>query len=83
MKAAHHKTIWYHSAYAVVMAALLAVLLIVSRNLPVLIIVLLVALYVGGHIYLHIKRDDLKPETIVEYSLLGAAVCIVLAGALR
>ena len=83
MKAAHRKTIWVHTVFAVLMAGILAILLAVTRNVAAAVIAVFIALYIGGHVIIHLRRDDLKAETVVEYTLLGAAVFIVLISAVR
>ena len=83
MKAHHRKTLWVHTIFAIIMVSLLAALLVFNFHLTTLLIALFVAVYIGGHVFIHMKRDDLKPETIVEYALLGAAVFVVLVSALK
>lgn len=51
--------------------------------MPTIIVGAAIALYIIGNTVIHIRRDDYRQETLVEYLLIGGAVFIVLAGALR
>lgn len=82
MKVAHQKTLWFHSIYAVFMVLLIVALILLLHNVSALLIGLLITAYVIGHVIIHLKRDDLKTDTVIEYVLLAVAVFVVLAGVL-
>lgn len=42
-----------------------------------------ITLYIVGNTVIHIKRDDYRQDTLIEYILIGAAVFVVLVSALR
>jgi hypothetical protein len=83
MKAFHRKTLWVHTLFSFSVCALLGLLIWLKGDVPTGIIGAAIALYVIGNTVIHIKRDDYKQETLVEYILIGGAVFIVLASALR
>ena len=83
MKTMHRKTLWIHTLFSFSLCALLGVLVWLKGDLPTIIIGAVIALYVIGNTIIHIKRDDYKQETLIEYILIGSAVFIVLASALR
>jgi hypothetical protein len=81
MKITHRKTLWIHSAYSVIMTTALVVLVLVRGDMPTIALAFLLFLYIGGNVYIHIKRNDFKKETLIEYLLLGFAVFVVLYSA--
>lgn len=83
MKAIHRKTLWVHTLFSFSLCALIGVIIWLKGDLPTIILGAVIALYVIGNTVIHIKRDDFKQDTIVEYVLLAIAVFIVLASALR
>lgn len=83
MKVAHRNTAWQHVAYSLIVVALLTVLIVVRRQLPTLLLGLVITLYVAGNTYLHYRRGDLERETVYEYLLTAAIAFVVLAGAMQ
>lgn len=81
MKIKHHKTLWVHTLYSIVLTVGLALLVLIRRDVPTAVLAVLLVVYIIGNSYIHIKRDDLKRETIYEYILLGFAVFIVVSSA--
>jgi hypothetical protein len=79
MKAIHRKTIWLHTIFSFVICGLLLVIVLVRQSVPSLMLAGIFAIYVLGNGYIHIKRDDMKRETMYEYLLLALAVFVVLA----
>jgi hypothetical protein len=64
------------------MCAAIATLILIRHDLPGLLLGGLIAVYVLGNTFLHIKRDDFKKETLYEYILVGASVFIVIFSAI-
>lgn len=83
MKIAHRKTLWVHTTYAVIVSAVLASVIVLKRDVPNIVIVLLIGSYIIGHVIIHLKRDDLRRDTVLEYILGGVAVGVVLIGVLH
>jgi hypothetical protein len=83
MKTFHRKTLWVHTLFSFSVCALLGLLIWLKGDVPTIVIGAAIALYVIGNTVIHIKRDDYKQETLVEYILIGGAVFIVLVSALR
>lgn len=83
MRIVHKKTLWVHSAYALIVCGVLGLIIWSQPNIPNIVVVALIAAYIIGHIYIHFKRDDLRQDTVAEYVLIGIAVTVVLAGALN
>lgn len=82
MKAAHHRTLWIHSVFSLLVCALLGFVVWIRGDLPTTIVAAAIALYIVGNTVIHIQRDDFKRDTFIEYILIGGAVFIVLASAL-
>jgi len=82
MKIAHRKTLWIHTLFSFSVCALLGILIWLNDNLPTTLVAGMIILYVVGNAIIHIKRDDYKQDTLIEYVLLGTAIFIVLAGSL-
>jgi hypothetical protein len=83
MRTSERKSLWYHSAFSAVLCALMIGLVVIKHDVPSLIVALLVAIYVAGNTWLHLRRHDFRTETLYEYLLLATAVLIVLWGAVR
>ena len=81
MKAKQQHTLWINTAYSAVMGLLIAGIILIRRDLPTTILALLIATYVIGNIYIHIRRGDFTRESLYEYVLVAIAVFIVLASA--
>lgn len=81
MKIIHRKTLWIHSVFSLFVIGLLAALIVFNRNVPIVLLAIAVGVYVIGNAAIHIKRDDFREDTMLEYFLLGAAVLIVLVSA--
>ncbi len=82
MKAVQRKSLWINTVFSIIMSALIVGIIVVRRDLPALIVALLIASYVLGNVYIHFRRNDLNKETVLEYVLVAVAVFIVLASAL-
>jgi hypothetical protein len=83
VKAIHRKTLWIHTLFSFSVCALLGLIIWLKGDLPTIIIGAAIALYIFGNTVIHIKRDDYKQDTLIEYILIGSAVFIVLVSALR
>lgn len=83
MKAHHRKTHWIHTVFSISVLGILAAIILIKNDIPALVIAGLFGVYVAGNGLIHARRDDFKPEVLIEYILLAAAVFIVLASALR
>jgi hypothetical protein len=83
MKAHHRKTHWVHTVFSIFILGVLTALIVIKNDIPTLVLAGLFGVYVAGNGLIHAHRDDFKPEVLVEYILLAAAVFIVLASALR
>lgn len=83
MKIHHRRTLWVHTLFSFSLCALIGLITWLKGDLPTIIIGAVIALYIVGNAVIHIKRDDYKQETLVEYILLAGAVFIVLTSALR
>ena len=81
MKIIHRKTLWIHSVFSLIVVSLLVTLIVFNRNIPVALLAIAIGVYVVGNAAIHIKRDDFREDTMLEYFLLGAAVLIVLVSA--
>ena len=81
MRIKHRKTLWIHSVYSVFIILALIGLILIQRTIPTIILAVLLAVYVLGNTYIHIKRDDFKKETLYEYLLVSVAVFIVITSA--
>ena len=83
MKIAHRRTLWIHTTFSLGVCALIGLIIWLRRDIPTIGVAVAIALYIIGNTVIHIKRDDFKQETLVEYILIGAATFIILASALR
>jgi amino acid transporter len=83
MKMAHRKTMWFHTAFSGVLCIILIALILSQRNLPTLVVGGLIAVYLIGNAYLHVKRGDFRRDTLYEYILLTLAVFVVIASATK
>jgi hypothetical protein len=83
MKIAHRKTLWLHTAFSFTLCALIATLILAGQQIPLFILLIFIAVYIGGNVFIHVKRGDLKKETIYEYTLTGLVLLIVLGSALK
>jgi hypothetical protein len=71
-----------HTVFSGLLVTLMVLLIVIRRDIPTAVIATLFAVYIIGNGIIHARRDDFKPEVIVEYVLLAAAVFIVLVSAL-
>lgn len=83
MKALHRKTLWIHTLFSFSICALLGIVIWLKGDIPTMIIGAVITLYIVGNTVIHIKRDDYRQDTLIEYILIGAAVFVVLVSALR
>ena len=83
MKAVERRAMWHHTVFSLLLAVAMAVLFFVRHDVPSLLIIASVVLYVAGNTLLHIRHHNFRKETFYEYLLLGAAVMVVLLGAVR
>lgn len=83
MKVAHRKTLWVHTSYALAVSTILTFVIVLKRDLPNIAIILLIGAYIIGHVIIHLRRDDLRQDTILEYILGGIAVGVVLIGVMN
>ena len=67
--------------FSLIVVSLLVTLIVFNRNIPVALLAIAIGVYVVGNAAIHIKRDDFREDTMLEYFLLGAAVLIVLVSA--
>lgn len=81
MKIMHRKTLWIHTTFSLLILVLLGLLIAFNQNIPVGLLSLAIGIYVVGNAVIHIKRDDFREDTVLEYFLMGAAVLIVLISA--
>lgn len=80
---AERKSLWYHSAFSLLLCAAMVGLIIIRRDLSTLLIVIAVVIYVAGNTWLHLRRHDFRRETLYEYLIVAAAVLIVLLNATK
>ncbi len=83
MRAIERKSMWHHTIFSAVLCIILIALLLVRRDVSSWLIGGLIILYVAGNSLLHYWHKDFHKETLWEYLLIGAAVFIVLLGALN
>jgi hypothetical protein len=83
VKISERQSLWYHSAFSLLLCAAMIGLIIIRHDIPTLLIVATVLAYVAGNTVLHLRRHDFRKETFYEYVIVAAAVLIVLLGAIR
>jgi hypothetical protein len=83
MKIMERQSQWYHVLFSLLLCAAMTALIMIRKDMPSLIVVSAVLLYVFGNTMIHFRRRDFRTETLYEYLLIGAAVLLVLLGALR
>lgn len=83
MKIAHRKTLWIHTFFSVVVCLLLSVVLMIRRDISTVVLIVAIGIYILVNALIHLMRDDFRQDTLVEYVLVGAAIVIVLIGALK
>lgn len=81
MKVVERKSLWHHTLFSLCVAGLLLVLIIIKHDVPTLLLVALLVVYIAGNTALHMIRHDFRTETLYEYLLVGAAVFIVMISA--
>ncbi len=82
MKIVHHKTLWIHIVFSALMCLAIGSIVLVSRDLPSIILACLILIYVFGNGYIHYRRDDFQIETLYEYLLVGLAVFVIMTSAI-
>jgi hypothetical protein len=83
MRAVERKSMWHHTAFSLVLCAVLIGIVWVRRDTPGVLLAALVAAYIAGNTFIHFVHKDFRKETLLEYILVGSAVLIVLLGAVR
>lgn len=81
MKAIERKSLWHHTLFSILVCAMLAAVVFMRRDVPTLIFVGVITVYILGNTLLHYHRKDFRTETLYEYILVAAAVLIVLYSA--
>jgi uncharacterized membrane protein len=83
VKISERQSLWYHSAFSLLLCTAMVGLIVVRRDIPTLLIVATVLVYVAGNTLLHMRRHDFRKETFYEYVIVATAVLVVLLGAAR
>jgi hypothetical protein len=74
---------WHHTVFSLALCAVLVAIILVRRDVPGLLLGGLIVAYIAGNTLIHYLHKDFHTETVLEYLLIGAAVLVVLLGAIR
>ena len=83
MKVVHRKTLWIHAVFSLGICVALGALIWVRQDVTTIILAAVIGTYVIGNVVIHLKRDDFRQDTAIEYALFATAMFIVLASSLR
>lgn len=80
MKKLHHPSLKFHTIYSLALSVILFAVLLYVRDITLGVAVLFLTLYIAGNGIIHAKHNELKRDTLVEYTLVAVIVLIVIIG---
>jgi predicted permease len=78
VKKRHSRTLKFHTVFTVALTVVFAFVLLITKSLSLGVAMIFLALYVAGNGIIHVRRNELARDTIVEYILIGVIAALLL-----
>lgn len=80
MKKQHYQRLKFHTIFSVSISLLFLVILFIYRDITLAIAMVFLAAYIIGNGIIHVRHNELKRDTILEYIIVSAIVLVLLIG---
>lgn len=82
MKKQHHKSLKFHTLFTILLGVATVILIILKPDLLLVISSLALVAYVAGNGIIHARKNQLSRDSILEYSIVGLIILIIIVSAL-
>lgn len=77
MRQEHHLTLKFHTIYSLGLALIFVVMMLIMKSLAFGLAVIFLMMYIAGNGIIHIKKNKLTRDTIIEYVLVSLVVLVI------
>ncbi|MDN5275845.1 MAG: hypothetical protein JWN33_494 [Candidatus Saccharibacteria bacterium] len=82
MKKIHFKSLKLHTIFSLIIAVLFTVAFFIAQDAILWIALVTLAVYILGNAIIHAKHNELRRDTMIEYSVIAVAVLIIVVAAI-
>ncbi len=80
MKKQHYKKLKFHTIFSIIISLLFLTILLVNRDITLGVAMLFLVAYIVGNGIIHVRHNELKRDTILEYIIVSVIVLVLIIG---
>lgn len=82
MKKQHYKKLKFHTIFSVSVSLLFLAILLIYHDITLAVAMVFLAVYIIGNGIIHVRHNELRRDTILEYIIVAAIVLVLIIGVL-